>query len=119
MRGGGVPLAPRDDVQDRHDDRTDHQADDGDHQPDRGDNLTRWPYRPRSHAEGGRRLGAREPVLPLEDRFWIPELPLLLRGYWHQQNVAGRSYYRRRGRSAGLRAAGSHRAAGADGPARG
>ena len=52
-------------------------------------------------------LGAREPVLPLEDRFWIPELPLLLRGYWHQQNVAGRSYYRRRGRDAGLVAAGA------------
>lgn len=48
--------------------------------------------------------GAREPVTPLEERFWIPELPLLLRGYWHQQNVAGRSYYRRTGRAAGLRA---------------
>lgn len=51
-------------------------------------------------------LGTREPVLPLEERFWIPELPLLLRGYWHQQNVVGRSYYRRRGRAAGLQAAG-------------
>ena len=50
-------------------------------------------------------LGAREPVTPLEDRFWIPELPLMLRGYWHQQNLAGRSYYRRVGRAAGLRAA--------------
>ena len=50
--------------------------------------------------------GAREPVTPLEERFWIPELPVLLRGYWHQQNVAGRSYYRRTGRTAGLRAAG-------------
>ncbi len=52
------------------------------------------------------RLGATSPVTPLEDRFWIPELPLLLRGYWHQQNLAGRSYYRRQGRAAGLRAAG-------------
>ena len=51
------------------------------------------------------RLGATAPVTPLEDRFWIPELPLLLRGYWHQQNLAGRSYYRRHGRAAGLRAA--------------
>ena len=51
-------------------------------------------------------LGTREPVLPLEDRFWIPELPVLLRGYWHQQNVVGRSYDRRRGRAAGLQAAG-------------
>lgn len=50
-------------------------------------------------------LGATDPVTPLEDRFWIPDLPPLLRGYWHQQNVAGRSYYRRRGRVAGLRAA--------------
>ena len=49
--------------------------------------------------------GARQPVAGLEDRFWIPELPLLVRGYWHQQNLAGRSYYRRSGRAAGLRAA--------------
>lgn len=49
--------------------------------------------------------GAREPAAPLEERFWIPELPLMLRGYWHQQNVAGRSYYRRTGRAAGLQAA--------------
>ncbi|KAA0919939.1 carbon-nitrogen hydrolase family protein [Dietzia sp. ANT_WB102] len=53
-------------------------------------------------------IEATDPVAPLEDRFWIPELPLLLRGYWHQQNIAGRSYYRRRGRSAGVRAAGIH-----------
>jgi hypothetical protein len=52
-------------------------------------------------------IGAREPVAALEDRFWIPELPLLLRGYRHQQNVAGRSYYRRPGRDAGLVAAGA------------
>lgn len=51
-------------------------------------------------------IGAVDPVVPLEDRFWIPELPALLRAYWHQQNVAGRSYYRRTGRDAGLRAAG-------------
>ena len=50
-------------------------------------------------------LGAAEPVTPLEDSFWIPELPAMLRAYWHQQNLAGRSYYRRTGREAGLRAA--------------
>lgn len=49
--------------------------------------------------------GMHDPVTPLEDRFWIPALPLFLRGYWHQQNLAGRSYYRRHGRTAGLRAA--------------
>ncbi|WP_235026670.1 hypothetical protein [Dietzia lutea] len=69
-------------------------------------------------------LGAREPVLPLEERFWIPESPLLLRGYCHRQNVAGRSYYRRRGRAAGLRAAGlrtaePHESVGSDEPASG
>ena len=50
-------------------------------------------------------LGAVEPVMPLEDRFWMPELPTMLQAYWHQQNLAGRSYYRRTGREAGLRAA--------------
>ena len=50
-------------------------------------------------------LGAVEPVMPLEDRFWMPELPTMLQAYWHQQNLAGRSYYRRAGREAGLRAA--------------
>lgn len=52
--------------------------------------------------------GARNPVTGLEDRFWIPELPLLVRGYWHQQNLVGRSYYQRSGRAAGLRAAGAY-----------
>lgn len=50
-------------------------------------------------------LGARTPRLPLEDRFWIPELPLFLRAYWHQQNACGKDYYRRHGRAAGLAAA--------------
>lgn len=47
-------------------------------------------------------LGARPPRLPLEDRYWIPELPLFLRAYWHQQNACGKAYYRSRGRAAGL-----------------
>ncbi|MGX1770403.1 carbon-nitrogen hydrolase family protein, partial [Dietzia sp. NPDC055343] len=50
-------------------------------------------------------LGARGGVMPVGEDFWIPDLPLLVRGYWHQQNLAGRSYYRRSGRTAGLRAA--------------
>ncbi|MGB0213384.1 carbon-nitrogen hydrolase family protein [Algiphilus sp.] len=54
--------------------------------------------------------GAREPVQPLEDRFWIPELPLFLRAYWHHQNLCARRYYRSRGRAAGLAAAERHAA---------
>lgn len=57
-------------------------------------------------------LGARPPVQPLEDRFWIPDLPILMRAYWHQQNLCGRQYYRRTGRAAGLRAAQLNRADG-------
>lgn len=49
--------------------------------------------------------GRRESSSHAGGNFWIPELPLLMRGYWHQQNLAGRSYYRRSGRRAGLRAA--------------
>jgi len=51
------------------------------------------------------RLGARPPALPTEDRFWIPRLTWAMRAYWHQQNLAARSYYRRRGRARGLAAA--------------
>lgn len=50
--------------------------------------------------------GTGEPVIaPEADRFWVPELPLFLKAYWHQQNVAGRSAYRRYGRARGLEAA--------------
>lgn len=49
--------------------------------------------------------GAIAPECALEDRFWIPELTLFLRAYWHQQNACGRSYYRREGRRSGLLAA--------------
>ena len=51
-------------------------------------------------------LGAQTPALSLEDRFWIPELPLFLRAYWHHQNACARAYYRAHGRAAGLSAAG-------------
>ncbi|RCW46109.1 putative amidohydrolase [Halopolyspora algeriensis] len=50
-------------------------------------------------------LGAREPVQPLKDTFWIPKLPLALRAYWHHQNMCAKPYYRKTGRAAGLRAA--------------
>lgn len=50
-------------------------------------------------------LGAQTPRLPLEDRFWIPELPLFLHAYWHHQNVCAKAYYKARGRAAGLAAA--------------
>lgn len=50
-------------------------------------------------------VGARAPLRPIEERFWIPRLPAALQAYWHQQNLAARSYYRRRGRAAGLAAA--------------
>ncbi len=50
-------------------------------------------------------LGAQTPLRPLEERYWIPELPLLLRAYWHQQNACGKAYYTHKGRAAGLAAA--------------
>lgn len=50
-------------------------------------------------------IGGRPPLRATEDRFWIPALPAALRAYWHQQNLAAKSYYRRHGRAAGLRAA--------------
>ncbi len=50
-------------------------------------------------------LGSTTPLQPLEDRFWIPELPLFLQAYWHQQNACGKAYYHSTGRTAGLSAA--------------
>jgi predicted amidohydrolase len=50
-------------------------------------------------------LGAVEPRLPLEDRYWIPRLPAFLHAYWHQQNACGKAYYRHKGRALGLAAA--------------
>lgn len=52
-------------------------------------------------------IGRRAPLQALESRFWIPELPLFLHAYWHQQNACGKAYYRRHGRAAGLAAAGA------------
>jgi len=48
------------------------------------------------------RLETVEPLVPLEARFWIPDLHPLIRAYWHHQNVCGRAYYRQHGRMAGL-----------------
>lgn len=48
------------------------------------------------------RLGSVAPRQSLEARFWIPDLPLSLRTYWHQQNACAKSYYEREGRAAGL-----------------
>ncbi|MBJ6138141.1 carbon-nitrogen hydrolase family protein [Marinobacter litoralis] len=41
----------------------------------------------------------------IADRFWLPDHALLMKAYWHQQNLCGKSYYRRHGRAAGLLAA--------------
>lgn len=47
-------------------------------------------------------IGIGTPVLPIEDRFWIPALPLAIRAYWHHQNACGKAYYRSHGLRAGL-----------------
>lgn len=47
--------------------------------------------------------GAIEPVVPIEKRFWIPNLELMLKLYWHHQNACGRSYYEKKGRAEGIR----------------
>lgn len=39
------------------------------------------------------------------NRFWIPELPLFLKAYWHQQNWVSEPIYQRTARSAGINAA--------------
>ncbi len=48
------------------------------------------------------RPGRIEPSEEPPDRFWIPELPLLLRFAWGYQNLHGRLYYRRAFRSGRL-----------------
>ena len=55
--------------------------------------------------------GEADPVIPYIDyKFWLPELPLFHRLYWHQQNWACKSIYRRKGRALGLAAAEKNRA---------
>ncbi|RMJ02091.1 Nitrilase [Marinobacter litoralis] len=41
----------------------------------------------------------------ITDRFWLPNHALLMKAYWHHQNLCGKSYYRRHGRAAGTLAA--------------
>lgn len=49
-------------------------------------------------------VGAITPATELQDdRFWIPELPWLIRRYWDHQNWVNRSVYARRGRALGLK----------------
>lgn len=43
-----------------------------------------------------------EPLVPLEDKFWIPDMPLFIKLYWHQQNICGKTYYRNKGKALGL-----------------
>lgn len=51
-------------------------------------------------------VGSSEPVIaPQRNRFWVPELALFVKAYWHQQNLVGKSAYRRYGRNKGLQAA--------------
>lgn len=46
--------------------------------------------------------GAITPSQDTHDKFWLPGLPLAMRLYWHQQNLCGRSYYRKKGRQKGI-----------------
>ena len=50
-------------------------------------------------------LEAKRATQPIPDRFWIPDLPILVRLIWHHQNLCAKSYYRRKGRTRGLSAA--------------
>ncbi|MBY8966575.1 MAG: carbon-nitrogen hydrolase family protein [Algiphilus sp.] len=54
-------------------------------------------------------LAAVTPVQALEERFWIPELPLFLKAYWHHQNLCAKRYYRDHGRALGLASAARYR----------
>ncbi len=50
--------------------------------------------------------GSQAPVIAPEDnRYWVPEHTLFIKAYWHQQNWAGKSAYRRYGRTRGLQTA--------------
>ncbi len=48
-------------------------------------------------------LGRVPCMLPVPDRFWIPELPLLFKALWWQQNACGKSAYRKAKREGRLR----------------
>jgi hypothetical protein len=53
-------------------------------------------------------IGQVEPIVPIEDKFWLPNLPIFVWLYWHQQNFCGKSYYRRKGKLLGLENAMNH-----------
>ncbi len=56
-------------------------------------------------------IGAIAPLVPQStDRFWIPELTVSHKLYWHHQNMVCRDVYRRFGRDRGLRVASRGRA---------
>ncbi|UZE96201.1 carbon-nitrogen hydrolase family protein [Alkalimarinus alittae] len=46
--------------------------------------------------------GAIEPRQETHRNFWLPGMPLAMKLYWHQQNVCGKSYYRKKGRQMGI-----------------
>lgn len=50
-------------------------------------------------------LTAKSPAHPLEEDFWIPALPALLKFSWHQDRLWSRVYYQHEGRQLGLDAA--------------
>lgn len=54
-------------------------------------------------------LGSVAPSIPFKENFWVPELPLMMKLYWHQQNLCGKSYYRSKGRALGLHNAEKYR----------
>ena len=59
--------------------------------------------------------GVSEPVIPPDPtRFWIPNLPLFIKAYWHHHNPVNKSAYKRYGRELGLAAAQRNGAVAAD-----
>ena len=48
-------------------------------------------------------LGSVEPLIPLDNRFWLPNLTPVMKQMWYQQNACGKSFYKRKGRSLGLK----------------
>lgn len=49
-------------------------------------------------------LGAQKPLKAIEEDFWMPKLPWLIRAYWGQQNACAKPWYSMYGREAGLKA---------------
>lgn len=49
-------------------------------------------------------LGTQQPIKTIEEDFWMPKLPWLIRAYWAQQNACAKPWYNRYGREAGFKA---------------